>query len=69
MTTNYEKLGSRIKQLRKQSNFTQEELAEIAKMEPRSIVEIEAGKRNPTLKTIANIARALKVSTSELLQN
>lgn len=69
MATKYDKLGTRIKQLRKELNLTQEQLAEKAKVEPRSIIEIEAGKRNPTLKTISNIAKSLKVSVGTLLED
>lgn len=69
MATKYAKLGQRIKQLRKHSKLTQEQLAEKAQMDPKSIIEIEGGKRNPTLKTITNIAKSLNVPASELLQN
>lgn len=69
MPTKNDKLGSRIKRLRKELSLTQEQLAEKAKMEARSIIDIEAGKRNPTLKTISNIAKALNTSAANLLDN
>ena len=67
MATNYEKLGSKIRELRKETNLTQEQLAEKVNMDVRSIVEIESGKRNPTLKTLSKIAGALKIPLSDLL--
>ena len=42
-------------------------LHKLAKVDPRSIIEIESGKRNPTLKTINKIAQALDISLSDLL--
>lgn len=63
----YKKLGERIKELRKEKRLTQEKLAELAKVDPKSIIQIEAGKRNPTLKTINKIAQALKIPLSDLL--
>lgn len=65
--TSYKKLGERIKRLRKEKGFTQEKFAELTKIEARSIVDIEAGKRNPTLKTLTKIAKALGILTSSLL--
>jgi len=37
-------------------------------MDPKSVIEIENGNRNPTLKTIRKIALALRVDTPELLR-
>ncbi len=47
--------------------ITQEELAGRARIDPKSVIEIEGGKRNPTLKTIRKIAFALKVKLKDLL--
>lgn len=63
----YDDFGTKVKQLRKQAGLSQEELAELIKRDPRTIVAIEAGKRNPTLNTIYKLAKALKVSASQLL--
>lgn len=65
---NYKKLGEKIKTLRKERKLTQEELAELAKVDPKSIIDIENGKRNPTFKTLGKIATALKVSPAFLLE-
>jgi transcriptional regulator with XRE-family HTH domain len=68
MATIYEKVGSRIRQLRKQQQLSQEELAAKAKVDLTSISEIESGLRNPSLKTLHKIARALQVSLGDLFQ-
>ena len=48
--------------------MTQEKLAELTKIEARSIVDIESGKRNPTLKTLTKIARALEIELAQLFE-
>lgn len=66
MKATYKITGARIRKLRRQKNLTQEQLAELTKIEARSIVDIEAGKRNPTLKTLSKIAKALGTELSKL---
>ncbi len=68
MTNTYQKLGENVRNLRKGRKFSQEKLAELTKVDPKSIIAIEAGKRNPTLKTIQKLAKALKVSPKDLLE-
>lgn len=68
MGTIYGKLGDNIKKARRKIGMSQEELAEKAKIDPKSIVQIEAGKRNPTLKTIKKIASSLSVKLTEILK-
>lgn len=68
MTTIYEKFGEKVRNLRKEKGLSQEDLAELIKCDPRTIVAIESGKRNPTLKTISRIASALKAELSILLR-
>ncbi len=68
MATNYEKLGATVRRLRKEKGLSQEDLAEAIGRDPRTIVAIETGKRNPTLKTINKIAKTLKIPLSELLK-
>ncbi len=64
----YKRLGERIKKLRKDKHLTQEELSELANLDPKTVIELEAGKRaNPTLQTLNKLARALKTSLKELL--
>lgn len=63
----YKKLGEKIRTLRKERGLTQEKLAELAKVDPKSVIEIESGKRNPTLKTLSKISSSLKISVEDLL--
>ncbi len=66
MATVREKLGKRIKELRIKQSLTQEKLAEFAKIDYSYLNLIESGKRNPSIKVITKIARALRVSLPEL---
>jgi len=66
MATINEKLGKRIYTLRKKVGLTQDELAYQAKLDYSYMNEIEKGKRNPSVKRVYLIARALKVTLSEL---
>ncbi len=63
----YGNFGEKVRKLRKNQNMTQEKLAELIDRDPRTIVAIESGRRNPTLKTIHKIAHALRSKPSELL--
>jgi len=67
MSNTYQKLGEKIRTARKAKKITQEKLAELVGVDVRTIVAVEAGKRNPTLKTINKIAKALDVQASSLL--
>lgn len=66
MATINQKLGKRIYALRKKVGLTQDELAYQAKLDYSYMNEIEKGKRNPSVKRVYLIARALKVTLSEL---
>ena len=62
-----EKFGQRLQQTRKSKGITQEELAAKISMDRTYIGLIERGGRNPTVRTLYKIAKALKVNSSELL--
>jgi transcriptional regulator with XRE-family HTH domain len=66
VATIYEKLGNRIKQIRKSSGLSQEELAVKAKIDLTSVNEMESGGRNPSLKTIHKISLGLKIPLKDL---
>jgi transcriptional regulator with XRE-family HTH domain len=68
MATFYEKFGEKVKKLRKDQNMSQEKLAELINRDPRTVVAVEAGKRNATIKTIYKIAKALQTTPSKLLE-
>lgn len=61
-----QKLGSRLKELRKQAGLTQEELGFMIKLDRSYISGVERGVRNPSIKNVAKIAKALNVSVSDL---
>lgn len=67
MGTIYKKVGENIKKYRKMLGITQEQLAEVSRLDPKSIIAMESGDRNPTLKTLHRIALALKVKPNDLL--
>lgn len=61
------KFGQTLQKVRKSKKISQEELAEILSMHRTYIGFIERGERNPTIRTLYKIAKALKVKSSELL--
>lgn len=60
-------LGHRVRALRDQRGFTRRELAEKAKLSERFLALVEQGHGNPSVVSLAHIARALDTTTSELL--
>lgn len=60
------KFGHRVRELREARDWSQEELADRADLHRTYISAVERAVRNPTLTVIARIAKALKVSMSEL---
>ncbi len=61
------RLGARMKQLRQARRLTQEQLAERAGLSYKFIGEVERGRGNPTLTTLAGISEALGVGLTDLL--
>ena len=62
-----EKFGDTVQKVRKSQGISQEELAAKLAMHKNYIGMIERGERNPTIRTLYKIAKALKVNSSELL--
>lgn len=62
------KLGENLKKIRTKKNITQTSLADTLGVDKSFISNIENGKTNPTLSTIVSIAKALGVSSNELLK-
>jgi len=62
------KLGKNLKNIRTKKNISQGEIARILKVGRSFITNIENGKTNPTLDTIAKIAKAIGVSVGELMK-
>ena len=62
------KFGDRIKKLRVDKKLSQEEIAHRAGVHRTYLGGIERGERNPSLRNIAALAKALGVSLSELFR-
>jgi transcriptional regulator with XRE-family HTH domain len=60
-------LAENIKKLRKQRKLSQEELAKKAGVTYSTLIKLESGvNKNPTIRTIQQIAAALEVTLDEL---
>ena len=59
-------MKTRIKELRARYNLTQEELAKRVGVRRETILFLEKGKYNPSLKLAHNIAKALKSNIEEV---
>ena len=62
-----ESFGMRLQKVRKEKRISQEELAAQLSMHRTYIGMIERGERNPTIRTLYKIAKALKVKAGDLL--
>lgn len=62
-------LGEKIKRVRKLRNLTQEELAEIIDISPRSLSNIEVGACFVKAETLEKIIESLNITTEELFAN
>lgn len=67
MAIDYESLGKRIANARKQTGITQEALGEQLNMTRKHISVIETAINRPSLNTLVDIANALNVSADDLL--
>jgi len=61
-------LGLNVRRQREARQFTQEKLAERAGLDATYISGIERGLRNPGIKNVAKLAKALGLTTAELCQ-
>ncbi|MEY4200498.1 MAG: hypothetical protein RLZZ265_2238 [Verrucomicrobiota bacterium] len=61
-------LGQNVRRRREARELTQEKLAERASLDPTYISGIERGLRNPGIKNVAKLAKALGFTTAELLK-
>lgn len=68
MTDLIMKIGARIRLLRRDRKFSQEELAERAGLHTNYVGQIERGEKNVTLETLGKIAVALDLSLEELFR-
>jgi transcriptional regulator with XRE-family HTH domain len=62
-------LATKIRALRNKKKLSQEKLARLADVSFVTIVKIESGEsKNPTIKTMSGIAKALDTSLDELVR-
>ncbi|MFZ3100435.1 MAG: helix-turn-helix transcriptional regulator [Minisyncoccales bacterium] len=59
-------MKNKIKEMRNESGMTQEELAQKAGVRRETIVFLEQGKYNPSLKLAMEIAKVFKVKVDDL---
>lgn len=59
-------LGQSVRRRRETRELTQEKLAEKSGLDPTSISGIERGLRNPGIKNVARLAKALGLTTAAL---
>ena len=59
-------MRNRIKEFRAKHQLTQEKLAEMVGVRRETIIFLEQGKYNPSLKLAHNVARALETTIDEI---
>ena len=62
------RLGQNLKKIRTKKDMSQGDIARALNVSKGYVSNIENGKLNPTLATIAKLAKALGVSSQELLK-
>ncbi|MGL5962864.1 MAG: helix-turn-helix domain-containing protein [Fusobacteriaceae bacterium] len=62
------KFGIRLKKLRKQKNFTQEKLSELADIDRSYISDIERGIKSISIDKLDQLANAFQIELCELLR-
>lgn len=64
-----ESLGARIRFYRKQKGLSQEKLAELCRLHPSYVGQIERGEKNITVEILRRLSLGLDISMAELLQD
>ncbi len=62
------KVGNRIKEIRETNGISQKDLSYSSDLDRSYIASVENGQRNISIVNLEKIAKALKVSLSELFQ-
>lgn len=63
------KFGQNIKQIRKQRNLTQKQLADQIKISRSYLSDIENGRKNLSIKTVKKLADSLGLSVTDLFND
>ena len=64
-----QKVGNRIRELRKQLELSQESLAYKSEVDRTYMTDVENGRRNVSLEILEKIIKALEVSFTEFLNS
>jgi transcriptional regulator with XRE-family HTH domain len=64
----FEDLGRRVREVRRERSWTQEDAAERLGVDVRELQRIEAGRVNMTLQSLVRMARSLGVPVRELFE-
>ena len=62
-----QRFGKQLQRLRTRRSLTQEQLAVTANLSRTFLTRLELGQHDPTLSTLVRLAKALRVSVTELL--
>ena len=68
MQSDSQKLGKNLKRIRTEKGISQGDIVRSMGMDRAFVSNIENGKTNPTLATIAKLAKAVGVSVGELMK-
>lgn len=63
------KIGQQIIEFREQKGWSQADLARACSKDRQAIEKLENGKVNPTLYTLLEVANALEISVSKLIES
>jgi len=68
-STNKSTIAENIKKYRNKMSVSQDRLSKLADITYNTIIEIESGaNKNPTIETLAKIAKALSVGVDDLIK-
>ena len=60
-------ITANLSRIRRQQRYTQREVAELAGLNPNYYAKVERGDSMPSLKTIHKLAKALKVTATDIV--
>lgn len=62
-----DQIATNLSRIRKQQRYTQREVAKLAGLNPNYYAKVERGEGMPSLKTIHKLAKALKVTATDIV--
>ena len=60
-------ISENLSRIRKEQRYTQRELAELAGLNSNYYAKVERGEKTPSLKTLYPIAKALKITITDIV--